>query len=76
MFVRWLFKMNGKEFIRRAKKLGRAKGVAVLIDKAHGNGNHQTLFYGSGRTIVKYGEIGKGLLHDMLKQLGIDPHEF
>ncbi len=68
--------MNGKEFIRRAKKLGRAKGVAVLIDKAHGKGSHQTLFYGSGRTIVKHGEIGKGLLHDMLKQLGIDPHEF
>ena len=68
--------MNGKEFIRRARKLGRAKAVAVLIDKAHGKGSHQTLFYGPGRTTVKNGEIGKGLLHDMLKQLGIDKHEF
>jgi hypothetical protein len=25
---------------------------------------------------VKYGEIGKGLLRDMLKQLGVDPQEF
>ncbi len=68
--------MNGKEFIQRVKKLGRARGIAVLIDKAHGKGSHQTLFYGSGRTTVKHGEIGKGLLYDMLKQLGIDKREF
>ncbi len=68
--------MNGKEFIRRVKKLGRARGIAVLIDKAHGKGSHQTLFYGSGRTTVKHGEIGKGLLYDMLKQLCIDKREF
>jgi len=68
--------MNGKEFIRRVKKLGRARGIAVLIDKAHGKGSHQTLFYGPGRTTVKHGEIGKGLLYDMLKQLGIDKREF
>jgi len=40
--------MNGKEFIWRAKKLGGANGVAVVIDKAQGNGSHQTLFFGSG----------------------------
>ena len=68
--------MNGKEFIRRVKKLGRARGIAVLIDKAHGKGSHQTLFYGSGRTTVKHAEIGKGLLYDMLKQLDIDKREF
>jgi mRNA interferase HicA len=68
--------MNGKEFIRRPKKLGRSNGVAVAIDKAHGKGSHQTLFYGPARTTVKYGEIGKGLLRDMLKQLGVDPQEF
>jgi mRNA interferase HicA len=68
--------MNGKEFIRRVQKLGRAKGIAVTIDKAHGKGSHQTLFYGAGRTTVKHGEIGKGLLSAMLKQLGIDPKEF
>jgi len=44
--------MNDKEFIRRAKRLGRAKGVAVTLDKAHGKGSHQTLFFGSGRTTV------------------------
>ena len=68
--------MNGREFIRRVKKRGRAKGIAVAIDKAHGKGSHQMLFFGSARTTVKHGEIGKGLLHDMLKQLGIDPQEF
>lgn len=68
--------MNGKEFIRRTKRLGRAKGVAVVLDKAHGKGSHQTLFFGSGKTTVKHGEIGTGLLHAMLKQLGIDPKEF
>jgi hypothetical protein len=36
--------MNGKDFIRRAKKLGKVKGVVVLADKAHGKGSHQTLF--------------------------------
>ena len=68
--------MNGKEFIRRVRKLGRAKGIAVSIDKAHGKGSHQTLFYGASKTTVKHGEIGKGLLHAMLKQLGIQPSEF
>lgn len=68
--------MDGKEFVGRVRKLGRAKGIVVSLDKAHGKGSHQTLFFGSARTIVKHGEIGKGLLHAMLKQLGIDPKKF
>ncbi|HVA15835.1 MAG TPA: hypothetical protein VNF99_21495 [Stellaceae bacterium] len=68
--------MNGKEFVGRVKKLGKAKGIVVEIDKAHGKGSHQTVFFGAARTIVKHGEIGTGLLHAMLKQLGIDPKEF
>ena len=68
--------MDGKEFVGRVRKLGRAKGIVVSLDRAHGKGSHQTLFFGSARTTVKHGEIGKGLLHAMLKQLGIDPKEF
>ena len=70
--------MNGAEFIRRLKAMGRARGVDVVIDQRHGKGSHATLYFGSAKTTIKdrRKEIGPGLLHAMLRQLGIDPKDF
>lgn len=69
--------MNGAEFIRRARKLGKAKGVDVRFDETHGKGSHGRLYYGEKFTTVKdrKKELGTGLFHAMCAQLGIDPKE-
>jgi mRNA interferase HicA len=65
--------MTGAEFIARIKQIGRERGIPVFFDKSHGKGSHGTLRFGSRKTTVKdrHKEIGKGLLHAMLTQLGL-----
>jgi len=65
--------MKGAEFIRRIRRLGKARGVVVSFDKGHGKGSHGTLHYGGRKTTVKdrKKEIGAGLLGAMLDQLGL-----
>ncbi len=64
--------MNGKEFIRKIKKLGKAGGVPVELDESRGKGS-PTLYYGTAFTIVRNlkDELKTGPLHDMLPQLGL-----
>lgn len=45
--------MNGDEFLRRIKKLGKDRGIAVQFDKRHGKGSHGTLYYGDRKTTLK-----------------------
>ncbi|MFA7096135.1 MAG: type II toxin-antitoxin system HicA family toxin, partial [Gammaproteobacteria bacterium] len=65
--------INGAEFIRRIKKLGKERGVAVRFDARHGKGSHGRLYYGERFTTLKdpKKEIGLGLLKAMLQQLGL-----
>jgi len=65
--------MNGNEFERKIKKLGRKRGIAVVFDSGHGKGSHGRLYYGNRFTTLKdrRKEIGPGLLHAMLAQLGL-----
>ena len=65
--------MNGKEFMRRVRKLGRKSGRPVRVVSHRGKGGHQTLYYGDRLTVVQTGEIGPGLLRAMCRQLGIEP---
>lgn len=69
--------MNGDEFLRRIKKLGKDRGIAVQFDKRHGKGSHGTLYYGDRKTTLKdrRKEIGPGLLQAMLQQLGLDKRD-
>lgn len=69
--------MNGREFIRRVRKLGRKKGMNTTMDAQRGKGSHVTLYYGHRLTIVpdRKKDIRPGLLHAMCQQLGIDPGE-
>jgi mRNA interferase HicA len=65
--------MNGNEFERKIKKLGRKRGIAVAFDRGHGKGSHGRLYYGNRFTTLKdrKKEIGTGLLNAMLAQLGL-----
>ena len=63
--------MTGAEFIRRVKKLGRRRKVPVEFVVERGKGSHGTLYFGSRHTVVKRTELKPGLLHAMLKHLGL-----
>ena len=68
--------MDGREFVRRARRYARRKKLGFNYDPIKGKGSHSEVRIGGRRTIVKKGEIRRGLLSAMLKQLGIDPREF
>jgi mRNA interferase HicA len=65
--------MNGHEFERRIRRIGRRRGVPVSFDGSHGKGSHGRLYYGDRFTTLKdrRKEIGPGLLKAMLDQLGL-----
>ena len=65
--------LTGEEFVRRVRRLGRERGVAVRFDPRAGKGSHGRLYYGEHFTTIKNRrkEIGAGLLAAMLRQLGL-----
>jgi len=69
--------VTGNEFIRRVRKLGRERGIAVSFVAERGKGSHGTLYFGERRTIVRNpkDELKKGTLGAMLRQLGIQRDE-
>ncbi len=68
--------MKGREFVRRARRYARETGEEFRFDRRRGKGSHGTLYLGNHHTMVKHGEISKGVLATMLKHLGIDRKEF
>ncbi len=68
-----IFAVTGREFIRKVKKLGRRRGVPVDFVEERGKGSHGTLYFGNRLTVVKHraAELKPGLLHGMLRQLGL-----
>ncbi len=64
--------MRRDEFIKKIKALGKNEGVDVRVDEKRGKGSHLTLFYGSKQTTIPKGELKRGTLLAILKQLGID----
>jgi mRNA interferase HicA len=60
------------------KRLGRTRGVEIRVDERRGKGSHGTLFYGNRKTTLKdpKKEIGPGLLHSMLAELGLTRSDF
>ncbi len=69
--------MKGSEFLRRLKALATRRSVELRYAAAAGKGSHGTVYYGSAFTQLKdlKKEIGKGLLHKMCRDLGVDPRE-
>ena len=68
--------MNGREFTRRARRYARRAGRRFYLDTQRGKGSHVALYIDDLRTSVQYGEIRKGTLSRMLKELGIDREDF
>lgn len=65
--------MKGTEFVRRVRRVGRRRGVAVEFNPERGKGSHGTLYFGSRFTVLRNlkDELKTGTLHAMLKQLGL-----
>jgi len=66
--------MNGAQFIKLVRRIGRQNGVEVRFDSRYGKGSHGRLYYGERFTTLKdrKKEIGPGLYRKMLRDLGID----
>ncbi len=45
--------------------------MTVALDTSHGKGSHAILRFGNRLTTVRKGELSRGTLHAMLKQLGL-----
>jgi mRNA interferase HicA len=65
--------VNGNELLRKLTRLGRQRRVEVWVDEERGKGSHTTIYFGLRFTILKdrKKEIRPGLLHAMLRQLGL-----
>ena len=68
--------MNGREFVRRARRYARANGLEWSFDPARGKGSHGRIYVEERYTTVQHGEISPGLLLDMLRDLNIDRRRF
>ena len=68
--------MTSREFVGRAKDYARKTGQGFRFDPTHGKGSHGRVYVGSRFTTVQRGELGKGVLAAMLRQLDIDRREF
>ena len=68
--------MNGREFVRRARRYARRNGLEFSFDPSRGKGSHGEVYIGEFKTIVQHGEIKRNTLLDMLKDLRIDRREF
>jgi hypothetical protein len=69
--------MTGHDFLKRLRRLGKAKGVPVRYDGKPGKGSHGRIYYGAAFATIKdpFKEIGRGLLNKMLADLGIGKDE-
>ena len=68
--------MNGKEFLRRLRAYANETGLALEISSTRGKGGHQLVRLAGRPTTVKSGEIGKGLLAKMLRDLAVPKDKF
>ncbi len=68
--------MNGREFVRRARRYARRNGLEWRFDPAEGKGSHGRFYMGDRQTIVQHGEIPRNTLFGMFRQLEINPREF
>lgn len=70
--------MRGAEFLRKVKRIGESRGVAVRFEAKRGKGSHGTLYFGRSRAVLQdlKKELPPGTLHAMLRQLGLTTKDF
>ncbi len=66
--------MTGNELLKRLKKIARERALRLALVRERGKGSHATLYLGERFTVIKdrKKEIGPGLLHKMLNDLGLN----
>lgn len=69
--------MNGNEFLKVIRRLGRERDIPVIFVVRSGKGSHGRLFYGAQFTTLKdrKEDIGPGLFRKMLRDLRISPDD-
>ncbi len=68
--------MNGAEFVRRGRRYAKKAGLECRFEPGHGKGSHGRLWIGGRFTTVQRGELKKGVLSAMLRQLGVSKEDF
>ena len=68
--------MNSREFLRRARRYARKRGLEFDHFPDRGKGSHGEVWLGPHRTTIPHGEIPAGTLAAMMRQLHIDRREF
>ena len=68
--------MNGREFVGLTRRYARRNGLSFDFDPTRGKGNHGEVYIGEFRTTVQNGEIPRGPLASMPRDLDIDRREF
>jgi len=71
--------VDGNEFLRKLRKLGKARGFEVryVNTRGAGKGSHGIVYFGNRKTTMQYPrrEMKTGTLRAMCRQLGIDPDD-
>ncbi len=62
--------------MRRAKRYAARNRLDFRFERGEGKGSHGQLYVGRRRTMVKRTELSKGLLRNMLRDLGINKEDF
>jgi mRNA interferase HicA len=59
------------------RRLGSRRGVAVRFKEERGKGSHGTIYFGDRFAVLKNrrADIKPGLLHAMLRQLGLSERD-
>ena len=68
--------MNGREFLRRARRYARKNELEFSFNPARGKGSHGEVRIGELKATVQHGEIAPNTLANMLRRLNIDRREF
>lgn len=68
--------MNDRKFLRHVRRYARKNGLASEYVPSRGKGSHGEVRLGTYRTTVPRGELARGTLARMLKDLNIDRQEF
>ena len=62
--------------MRHAKRYAARNGLDFRSERAKGKGSHGQLYVGERLATVKRSELSKGLLRNMLRDLGIEKEDF
>ncbi|TVQ36399.1 MAG: type II toxin-antitoxin system HicA family toxin [Geminicoccaceae bacterium] len=64
--------MNRDELIRRLRRYARSRGLPLEIDTSRGKGGHAVVRLGDRRSVVPSGQLKRGTLAGIIKQLGLE----